>query len=51
MNSTGPEETDALDRDWRSWVHEGQCAPAGDWPTWVAMAAAASARLAPAPNG
>ncbi|HEX8580354.1 MAG TPA: terminase family protein [Allosphingosinicella sp.] len=33
----GLEEADAYDRDWGSWVHRGQNAPAGDWSTWVVM--------------
>jgi phage terminase large subunit-like protein len=33
----GFDEADAFDRDWGSWVHPGQFAPAGDWSTWVVM--------------
>ena len=29
----GPEQADAFDRDWRTWVHEGQFAAQGDWST------------------
>ena len=38
VNMLALEEADALDRDWASWVHDGQSAPPGDWPTWVVMA-------------
>lgn len=39
----GPEDGDALDRDWPSWAHRGQLAPpaapdGADWATWVITA-------------
>ena len=37
VHMMGLEEADAYDRDWASWVHEGQSAPPGDWLTWVVM--------------
>ena len=37
VHMLGLEEADAYDRDWGSWVHDGQSAPLGDWSTWVVM--------------
>ena len=34
----GPQERDALDREWEGWAHDGQLAPPGDWSTWVIKA-------------
>ena len=34
----GADDALGADEDWRSWAHNGQCAPPGDWRTWVIMA-------------
>jgi phage terminase large subunit-like protein len=37
MDRLGFAEADAIDRDWPTWAHEGQQAPASDWSTCVVM--------------
>jgi phage terminase large subunit-like protein len=34
----GASERDSLDRDWKSWAHDGQAWPEGAWRTWVIKA-------------
>jgi phage terminase large subunit-like protein len=33
----GPEEIEAIERDWPTWAHEGQIPEAGDWSACVVM--------------
>jgi phage terminase large subunit-like protein len=34
----GPQEREALDREWAEWAHAGQLAPPGEWEAWVIKA-------------
>jgi phage terminase large subunit-like protein len=37
IGSLGLNEAWGLEFDWETWAHGGQCAPPGDWLTWVLM--------------